>query len=149
MRGALKTVAVILAVVLGAGLISALFWWNHKDRQNQLADFRADVVASGFTLAPGGGNPRLEDETSGNTTETTIEAIVAVRGCAVELERKLGEDNIAGKRQGRDIEVYELDEVARGHGEVDVNDAKLTPTPAEAEQYLLGHRPKFAYCLVG
>lgn len=145
MRGAAIVVVTILAIVV----VAALLWYSGKQRQAALADFKADVIASGFTLLPGD-NPSIEDETSGTgkkaKTKTTLEALVVVNGCTVELERAYDESRNAGKRGGRTIELYELDEALQGHDEVEIDGAPTSPTPEQVTEFLK-QDGRFDYCL--
>lgn len=136
-----------LVSALFVGLLGFAIWYGNNERQAQLADFKADIIASGFTLLPGKDNPSIEDETSGDSTETMFEALVVVKGCTVELERKYDEPSNAGKRQGRKIELYELDEALRERDEIEINGAPNSPTPDGVAEYLASQGNKFKYCL--
>ncbi|MGD8373429.1 MAG: hypothetical protein PVI21_01055 [Candidatus Woesebacteria bacterium] len=155
MRRWLTWIGAAIAVILVVALIGVGIWYSEKQRQDQLADFKADVIASGFTLAPVKDNPSIEDETktkgtgakAKTKTKTTFEAIVLVDGCAVELERNMDEDRNIGKRGGRIIELYELDEGVDARGdEIEIDDAPIAPTPSQVSQYL-GSDRRFAFCL--
>lgn len=159
MRG--KAIVALLAavVVAVAAVVIAVAMADHKSEQRQRADFRADVTHSAFAMAPGTNNPKIEKETkttkkkvNGVTTtvtetKTTIEALVVAKGCTVELERKKDETRTVG-RNGRTIEVYELDEaVGPGGREIEIDDAPMSPLVSDVEKYLSDRRSKFDYCL--
>lgn len=151
MRKFMTVFVAMLALALIAGLFFVSIWGENKKRQTQLTDFKADVVASGFTLLPGKNNPSIDDDTSGTgkkaKTKTTLEALVVVKGCTVELARDYDEPRNAGKRHGRTIEIYELDEALRGRDEIEINGAPSSPTPDGVEKYLASKGDKFKYCL--
>lgn len=147
MRKFVTVSVVTLVLVLLVGFTVFAIWYGNNERQTQLADFKADVVASGFTLLPGKNNPSIDSKKTSSKTKTTFEALVVVKGCTVELEREFDEPSNAGKRNGRTIELYELDEALRGRDEIEINGAPNSPMPDGVAEYLASKGDKFKYCL--
>ena len=143
MRRAGKGVAILAGVV-------ALAWFGvDLVREVKLKDdFRADVIASDFTLAEVDWvNPSIEKEDG----KTYVEIYVIVNGCTVELSRRQGDDTVAATRSGRQIERYELDEAIDSSGkegdEKEIDGAPPSMLPAEVEDYLRSQGDRYNYCL--
>lgn len=107
-RLAVATLATLVAVIL---VCLGVWYFYLKPRADQKADFKADVTAMGFTITEG---PSWDDETTGTgkykETVSTLELVVKVGNCRVELERDEGEDDTT-KAHGRDVNHYTVDEI--------------------------------------
>lgn len=102
----------IPAALVAAVLICLGVWYFYlKPRADQKDDFRNDVWAMGLQIIEG---PSWDDETTGTgkykDTVSTLELIVKIGACKVELERDENEEATT-QVHGRDVNHYTIDEI--------------------------------------
>ena len=103
---------VIAIVVVGAVVCTAVWYFYLKPRAEQKADFKKDIfVAMGLDITQ---DPSWDDETTGTgkyaDTVSTLELVVKIGNCRVELERDEDEADTT-KVNGRDVNHYTVDEI--------------------------------------
>lgn len=140
---------VAVAVLLAVALVVGGFVLYSKDRAAQREDFKADLAAVSVEFA--NVNPRWEDEEDGST----LEAVVTIAGCDVELARAGGEKTVINTVSDRKIEQYTVDEVNYKGREYHTDDypvvmAKTSifmATPTDIKTYLTDRGAKRFPCL--
>lgn len=127
----MRSGSLVLAFAGGLALTAVVVVADHNYRTQQVAEMREDVTnILSFKLADIAEPITIDDKGS----DSTIEALVEVRGCRVELARKLGEEGLVRLESGREIQIIWLDEVHHSGIEQDVESftAPLSPTSVDS-----------------
>jgi hypothetical protein len=131
-----RIAVIALVATVAAALVCAGVWYFYiVPRANQKSDFKADVTAMGLKITK---DPSWDDETTktGKTssTKSTLELVVKIGACEVELERDENE-KAATQIDGRDVNHYTIDEIVGKQDNVAENPEGAL-TEADIERFL-------------
>lgn len=152
MRKWLPGIGLVLAIIGVIALFAVVIITDNNTRNTGREAFARDLMSLGYVLAAdidGEQNPRIEDETSGSKTATEYEALVIVRKCPLEMEQKLGEEQLSFVN-GRNFRYFVLGEGrTEGGADFDIDNGPVTPTPQQAEAFITdpANKARFQHCL--